>query len=269
MLLKGFEQRSFSYAGKTCPVFHKGKGPGVVIIHEIPGITPQVEAFANSVVDSGFSVVMPHLFGQPGKKLSLAYAGEQFLRACISKEFSVLAGGESSPITDYLRALCRQTHEELAGPGVGVVGMCLTGNFALSLFADDSVMAPVLSQPSLPFGFSKKQRSALHINSADMSRVKERVARGEQVMGLRFTADTMCPGVRFQKLKDELGDGFVEIQIDSSPGNAHGISPLAHSVLTTDLLDEVGHPTYEALQRVLGFLHEKLGGALSQVELGH
>ena len=152
MPLQGFDQSQFSFQGKTCPVFRKGNGPGVVIIHEIPGITPQVERFASIVADSGFSVVMPHLFGTPGKKISAAYLGEQFLRACISKEFSVLSAGESSPITDYLRALCRQTHEELGGPGVGVVGMCLTGNFALSLFADDSVMAPVLSQPSLPFG---------------------------------------------------------------------------------------------------------------------
>ena len=258
MSLQGFDQSQFSFQGKTCPVFRKGSGPGVVIIHEIPGITPQVERFANIVADSGFSVVMPHLFGTPGKKISAAYLGEQFLRTCISKEFNVLSAGESSPITDYLRALCRQTHKELGGQGVGVVGMCLTGNFALSLFADDSVMAPVLSQPSLPFGISKKQRSGLHINQADLSRVKERIAQGEEVMGLRFTADTMCPGVRFKKLKEELGEGFVDIQIDSGFGNSNGIKPFAHSVLTTDLVNEEGHPTYTALQQVLGFFHKKL-----------
>lgn len=258
MSLQGFNQTEFSYHGKTCQVYRKGSGPGVVIIHEIPGITPQVAKFAESVAESGFSVVMPHLFGVPGKKLSAPYMGGQFLRACISKEFSVLSAGESSPITDYLRALCRKTHDELGGPGVGVVGMCLTGNFALSLFADDSVMAPVLSQPSLPFGITKKQRSGLHIGQSDLDRVKERVAQGEEVMGLRFTGDMMCPGVRFKKLKDELGDGFVDIQIDSSFGNAHGIKPIAHSVLTTDLVNKEGHPTYEALQRVLAFFHNKL-----------
>ncbi|MBL4606572.1 MAG: dienelactone hydrolase family protein [Pseudomonadales bacterium] len=265
MSLQGFEQSQFSYEGKTCPVFRRGNGPGVVIIHEIPGITPQVECFANIVADSGFSVVMPNLFGTPGKKISAGYLGEQFLRACISKEFSVLAAGEASPITDYLRALCRHTNQQLGGSGVGVVGMCLTGNFALSLFADDSVMAPVLSQPSLPFGITKKQRSGLHINQADLGRVKQRVAQGEKVMGLRFSADTMCPGVRFKKLKEELGDGFEGIEIDSGFGNDYGIKPLAHSVLTTDLVNEEGHPTYDALQRVLGFFHEKLDGVKEQV----
>ena len=265
MSLKGFEQSQFSYQGKTCPVFRKGSGPGVVIIHEIPGITPQVERFADFVVDSGFRVVMPNLFGTPGKKLSVAYMGEQFMRACISKEFSVLAAGAASPITDYLRALCRKTHEELGGPGVGVVGMCLTGNFALSMFADDSVIAPVLSQPSLPFGLTQKQKSGLHIDQEDMNRVKERVAQGEKVMGLRFTADMMCPGVRFKKLKEELGEGFVDIEIDSGLGNGHGIKPIAHSVLTTDLVNEAGHPTHEALQRVLAFFHEKLDVSKEQV----
>lgn len=258
MSLEGFSQGHFSHAGKTCEVFRKGSGPGVVIIHEIPGITPQVERFANIVAESGFTVVMPSLFGKPGKKLGALYVGEQFLRACICKEFSVFAAGQSSPITDYLRALCRRTHEELGGPGVGVVGMCLTGNFALSLFADDSVMAPVLSQPSLPVGMTKKQKSGLHINEVDMNRVKERVKQGDSVMGLRFTSDMMCPGVRFRRLKDELGEGFVDIQIDSGFGNPHGIKPIAHSVLTTDLVNKVGHPTYEALQCVLAFFHDKL-----------
>jgi dienelactone hydrolase len=136
--------------------------------------------------------------------------------------------------------------------------MCLTGNFALSLMVDEAVMAPVLSQPSLPFGISAAHRAALHLSDADLEIVKKRSAAGCGVLGLRFTADPMCPGERFETLKRELGDGFVGIEIDSGPGNAHGIARSAHSVVTADLVDEQGHPTREALDRVLELFRERL-----------
>jgi dienelactone hydrolase len=182
------------------------------------------------------------------------------VRACISREFHVLARGGSSPITDWLRALCRHAHETCGGPGVGAIGMCLTGNFALSLMVDESVMAPVLSQPSLPFGVSRSHRKALHLSDADLSVVKERVKGGCGVLGMRFTADPMCPGERFDTLRRELGDGFEAIEIDSGRGNTHGIPRIAHSVVTNDLVDEAGHPTREALDRVLAVFRERLKG---------
>lgn len=179
-------------------------------------------------------------------------------RACISREFHVFARNESSPITDWLRALCRRAHEECGGPGVGAIGMCLTGNFALSLMVDESVMAPILSQPSLPFGVSAAHRAALHLSQSDLEIVKKRANEGCGVLALRFTADPMCPGERFERLREELGDGFEAIEIDSSPDNPHGIGRMAHSVVTTDLVDEDGHPTQAALHRVLEVFRERL-----------
>jgi dienelactone hydrolase len=179
-------------------------------------------------------------------------------RACISREFHVLARGGSSPITAWLRALCRDVHAELGGPGVGAVGMCLTGNFALSLMVDEAVMAPVLSQPSLPFGVSPSHKAALHLSPADLEVVKRRAASGCGVLGLRFTEDPLCPPERFDTLRRELGDGFEGIEIDSSRGNPHGIKRMAHSVLTRDLVDEAGHPTRAALDRVLALFRERL-----------
>jgi dienelactone hydrolase len=170
----------------------------------------------------------------------------------------VFAKHESSPITDWLRALCRRAHEECGGPGVGAIGMCLTGNFALSLMVDESVMAPVLSQPSLPFGVSAAHRSALHLSPADLEVVKKRANNGCGVLALRFTSDPMCPEERFARLREELGDGFEAIEIDSSPGNPHGLTRAAHSVVTTDLVDEAGHPTQAALHRVLEVFRERL-----------
>ena len=256
--LPGFTASPFTFEETTRTIFRRGEGPGVVIMTEIPGITPQVKRFAERVAAEGFTVFLPQLFGTPGREMSVPYALGQIARACVRREFSVLAARGSSPITIYLRALCRSAHAELGGKGVGAIGMCLTGNFALSLMVDPSVMAPVLSQPSLPFPIGKERSAGLHLSDADLAVVKQRAAAGVTVLGLRFTSDPACPGARFAHLREELGDGFEGIEIDSSRGNPHGIKRSAHSVVTTDLVDEAGHPTRIALDRVLAFFRERL-----------
>jgi dienelactone hydrolase len=258
MALAGYTQFGFEHAGASREVYTRGSGPGVVVIHEVPGVTPTVARFATRVADAGFRVYVPSLFGTPGKPFGVPYVLSQITRACVSFEFAVLARFESSPITDWLRALCRRAHAECGGPGVGALGMCLTGNFALALMVDPSVMAPVLSQPSLPFGVSASHRAALHLSDADLAQVKQRVRGGCPVLGLRFTHDPMCPRERFDTLRRELGAGFEAIEIDSGPGNPHRIRRLAHSVLTEDLVDEAGHPTRAALERVLALFERRL-----------
>lgn len=264
MPLDGFSETTFAHEGVTYPVFRRGAGPGVIVIHEVPGITPQVAEFGRRVADAGFTVVLPSLFGTPGKPFSLPYVGQQMFRACISREFHVLARGHSSPITKWLRALCRAVHAELGGRGVGALGMCLTGNFALALMVDPAVMAPVLSQPSLPFPVSSSHKAALHLSEEDLRAVKKRVAGGVRVLGLRFTHDVMCPAQRFARLRQELGTGFEAIEIDSGPGNPHHIPRTAHSVLTMDLVDTEGHPTRAALERVIAFFREQLSERTEQ-----
>lgn len=256
--LPGFTAYPFTHEGTTRTIFRRGSGPGVVIMTEIPGISPAVIGFAEKVVAAGFTVFLPQLFGTPGKEFSVLYAASSLARACVRHEFSVLASRASSPITTYLRALCRSVHAELGGKGVGAIGMCLTGNFALTLMVDPVVMAQVLSQPSLPFAIGKERRAGLHISDADLAVVKRRAAEGVTVLGLRFTHDPACPGARFEHLKRELGEGFEAIEIDSSPGNPHKIPRTAHSVVTQDLVDEAGHPTRLALDRVLAFFRERL-----------
>ena len=258
MTLEGFTESTFSHDGATRTVYRRGAGPGVVVMHEIPGITPPVAAFARRVADAGFTAVMPELFGTPGKPVSGPYVVGQMLRACVSREFAVLAARRSSPITDWLRALCRSVHAELGGKGVGAIGMCITGNFALTLMVDPVVMAPVLSQPSLPFPFGRERRAGLHISDEDLTTVKSRVAEGACVLGLRFTGDPLVPAERFERLRAELGPGFEGIEIDSSRGNSHGIAATANSVVTNDLVDRDGHPTRAALDRVLRFFEERL-----------
>lgn len=257
--LDDFECFTFEHEARYYPVYRKGQGPGVLIIHEVPGITPPVAAFARRVAAEGFTVFMPSLFGTPGKAFSSSYAAEQLGKVCVSREFAVLARHESSPITDYLRALCRAMHAELGGVGVGVVGMCLTGNFGLALLAEPSVIAPVLSQPSLPSPVTARHRCALHLTRHEAQTAVQRTQEeGVQILGLRFTHDPLCPADRFQALRETFGRAFEGIEIDSSPGNAHGIPRTAHSVLTLDLVDEAGHPTRAALLRVLAFLRQHL-----------
>ena len=258
-MLDGFAKTEFTHDGRTYPVHRGGEGPGVVVMHEIPGITPQVAAFAERVRDEGFHVALPEMFGTVGKPISNGYLASQMVRACISHEFHVLASRGSSPITVWLRALCRQVHAEQGGPGVGALGMCLTGNFALALMVDPVVMAPVLSQPSLPFPVSAAHKEALHVSDDDLAVVRRRARdEGCKVLGMRFTHDPLCPPERFDRLRRELEDGFEAIEIDSSPGNPHGLARAAHSVVTTDLVDEEGHPTREALDRVLAYFRERL-----------
>ena len=159
----------------------------------------------------------------------------------------------------WLRKLAAAEHERCGGPGVGVVGMCFTGGFALAMMVDDVVLAPVLSQPSLPFPLSKKFKADIGISEADLARVKERTATGTCLLGLRFTNDPFCFAERFETLRRELGDAFIAVEIDSAPGNPYGHPKQAHSVLTEHLVDKEGTPTRAALDQTLTFFREKLG----------
>jgi dienelactone hydrolase len=258
-VLPGFTEESFTHDGISRRIFRAGTGPAVVVIHEAPGITPPVAAFGRRVVDAGFTVVMPSLFGTPGRAFSIPYTVRSLARACVSREFAAFALDRTGPVIGWLRKLAAAAHAECGGPGVGVVGMCFTGGFALGIAVDDEVLAPVLSQPSLPLGPGRRRHRALGTSPGDVDRVKERVAAdGVCVLGLRFTADRLSPPERFETLRRELGDGFIAVEIDSGPGNPHGIKRSAHSVLTLDLVDEPGHPTRAALDQVLDFLRQRL-----------
>jgi dienelactone hydrolase len=258
MGLEGFREETFTYTGKTREVYRRGAGPGVVIMHEIPGLHPGVISFAERLVAAGFSVAMPVMFGVAGRPVSTGYILKELVHVCVSREFRLLAARRCSPITDWLRALCRSLHAELGGKGIGAIGMCLTGNFALALMVDEAVMAPVLSQPSLPFPFGKGRRAGLHLSDEDLVVAK---GRGVPVLGLRFTGDRACPVERFDRLRAEFGEGFEAIEIDSSKGNAFDIPPEAHSVLTLHLVDQDGHPTRKALDRTIEFFGERLTGS--------
>jgi dienelactone hydrolase len=240
MTLPGWDESAFTADGRTYPVFRRGSGPGVVVVHEIPGITPKVMAFAEEVVDAGFTVVMPSLVGTPGAPMTIVAVAKVVGQVCISREFATWATNRTSPVTSWLRALAKELHSELGGPGVGALGMCFSGGFALAMMVDGHVAAPVLSQPSMPFAVTRALGADLNLSPADLTSVKERVAAGCQVLGLRYAGDRAV-GTRFDTLRQELGDGFLAVEL---PGKGH-------SVVTE-------HRDGPSVQRVLDFFRERL-----------
>lgn len=241
--LAGWERQSFTAAGYRRDTYRRGSGPGVIVVHEIPGITPKVAAFADEVVDRGFTVVMPDLVGTPGRPRTEGYLMQSALRMCVAKEFTTMAVGQTSPIVAWLRALARRLHAEVGGPGVGAVGMCFSGGFALGMMVDDIMVAPVLSQPSLPFPFGAGRKADLGLSPDDLAAVVDRASAGCQVLGMRFTDDQLV-GDRFDTLRKAIGDAFIAIELPSP-------NKQAHSVLTEDRDDA-------SVERVLDFFAERL-----------
>jgi dienelactone hydrolase len=256
--LDGFTTTTFTHDGVTKDVYRAGAGPGVVVMSEMPGISPSVATFARRVVNAGFTVAMPSLFGTPGREVSTPYILKSMTQGCVSREFTTWALDRTSPVIDWLRALARDLHKQCGGPGVGAIGMCFTGGFALAMAVDEEMMAPVLSQPSLPMPLGKTRKRALGLSDADLARVLER--EDLCVLAMRFTGDRAVPKERFEHLREILGNRVVTVEIDSSADNAHGIPRMAHSVVTEHLVDEPGHPTRDALDQVLSFFKERLAG---------
>ena len=243
-LLDGWERQSFTAAGLRRGTYRRGIGPGVIVIHEIPGITPSVIRFANDVVDRGFTVVMPDLVGTPEREVSMPYLASSALRMCVAKEFTTWALDRTSPIVAWLRPLARRVHGELGGPGVGAVGMCFSGGFALGMMVEDTMVAPVLSQPSLPLARPGAGAGNLGLSPDDEAEVIRRAGDGCQVLGLRFTGDRLVGDARFAALRSKLGDAFIAIELPSAAKDDH-------SVLTEQRDDG-------AVEQVLDFLAERL-----------
>jgi len=224
----------------TFPTYRKGSGPGVIVIHEIPGLTPEVIAFGEEVVAAGFTVVMPHLFGTPERPMSVGSLANAMRQVCVSKEFTKLAKRETSPVAGWLRSLARELHVELGGPGVGALGMCFTGGFALAMMVDEAVAAPVLCQPSAPFPVGRARGADLNLSPADLDVVKQRASAGCQVLGLQYSADA-ATGTRFNTLTREIGGAFIRVEFEGK----------GHSTVTA-------HRQQAGVDRVLEFLREKL-----------
>ncbi len=259
--LDDFTHRAITLDGVTKTVHVAGAGPAVIVMTEMPGISPHVARFARWVRDAGFSVYMPSLFGRDGVVASAEEGAKIFQRACVSAEFNALAANASSPVTQWLMALARQAHGECGGPGVGAIGMCFTGNFALSMMLEPAMLAPVLSQPSLPFN----DPGGLQIAPDELETIRQRLEKQDlTVLAYRFEGDRFCRAQRFAAYSKALGERFIgRVLPDSAAGTdvppffaTHVACP--HSVVTAHLIDEAGQPTLQARDEILDFFAERL-----------
>ncbi len=254
-----FTRRDFALAGRTKPVLTLGTaGPAVIVMHEVFGFTPTLARLCRWIAEAGFRVYAPVLFGTPDATNPERIAFSRVVSLCISREFTMLASNRSSRVTDWLRQLAHLAHGECGGPGVGAIGLCLTGGFALSMAADPVIMAPVLGEPSLP----ALNHAALDISPDALARVKARTQQeGLTVRGYRFEGDSLCRAPRFATLRTELGAAFAGTELPDSCGNPAGMRAAGkppHSVMTVDLVDAPGERTRQAVDGVIAFFREKL-----------
>lgn len=253
--LDDFETRQITLLGKTKRVYVSGSGPAIVVMAEMPGITPHVARFARWVREAGFTVYMPNLFGKDGAVPKMPGAYLTIVKGCISAEFRAFSANASSPVTQWLRALAAQAHGECGGKGVGAIGMCFTGNFALSMMLEKSVLAPVLSQPSLPLN----DDAGMHIAPDELAAVKARMeAEDLTVLAYRFEGDKFCKAARFAAYETALGDRFEGRVLPDSAARPNTPMKNPHSVVTLHLIDEAGQPTVAARDEILDFFRMRL-----------
>ena len=254
--LDDFERREITLNGDTKLVFVAGQGPAVIVMAEMPGIYSHVARFARIVRDAGFTVWMPNLWGDPGAPVTIRYGLTQMVKNCVSREFKAFAANESSPVTAWLRALAAHAHPISGGKGVGAIGMCFTGNFALSMMLEPAMLAPVLSQPSLPMF----NAAAPHMAPDELAAVRKRLEDEDlTVLAYRFEGDRFCRAERFAAYEQALGDRFqARVLPDASALPGTPMSP--HSVVTLHLIDREGEPTRAAVDEILAFFGKRLRG---------
>ena len=259
--LEDFTHREITLDGVTKMVHVAGAGPAVIVMAEMPGISPHVARFSRWVRDAGFTVYMPSLFGRDGAVPGAEEGAAIFQRACVSAEFRALSANASSPVTQWLRALAKLAHQECGGPGVGAIGMCFTGNFALTMMLEPSMLAPVLSQPSLPLN----DPGGIEIAPEEIAAVRERLEREDlTVLAYRFEGDQFCMAQRFAAYTERLGDRFIGRLLPDHAANTD-VPPFfekfvktPHSVVTAHLIDEAGQPTIAARDEILAFFARRL-----------
>ena len=230
--------------------FCSGSGPPVILLHEINGATPELFRFGWRVAEAGFTVYIPIFFGRPNTDGILSSV-TSIVRVCVAKEFAAFAVNQSSPIADWVRKLAglvKDRHDA----GVGVVGLCLTGSFALTAALDDAVLAPVVSEPALPFGIKRAARTSLHLSPEEIACVAKRVRGGLEILAFRFDGDLISPAAQYESLKNAfpcgvIGDGYLK-----------PTRRCAHAVFTADFDSSPGSSTVGALADLLGFLNRKL-----------
>ena len=247
MPIQGFARLAFTapISGKaaTFDVYTVGAGPPVIIMQELPGIGETTITFAKRLAEAGFEVWLPHWFGPLGRTSPL----NMVRMLCMRREFQVFAKRQSSAITDWMRALCKHVAQTRSVQRVGVVGMCLSGNFAMTLIAEENVWAAVASQPSLP----GRDMSALHMSDAEIAASRAALDAKGPMRAYRFRDDKLCTSAKFEAIDEAFNDGKVRVITKVLPGEGH-------SVFTGHYDDAPGSPTADAYGEIRDYFRSRL-----------
>ena len=245
--MQGFAKTSFKapIAGKpaTFDVYTMGAGAPVIMMQELPGIGAEAIAFAKRLTSQGFEVWAPHWFGPLGKSSAL----NMVRLLCMRREFQVFAKRQSSAITDWMRALCRHVAQTRNVERVGVIGMCLSGNFAITLAAEENVWAAVASQPSLP----GRDMSALHMSQAEIDASCAALDAKGAMHAYRFAGDKLCTAVKFEAIDQAFNGAKLRVINNVLPGQGH-------SVFTGHYDDAPGSPTANAFGEICAYFKAQL-----------
>ena len=145
----------------------------IIVVHELPGMTKPFLCYCIKMANQGFKVYAPLMFGKMGK----AKSSLQMLSLCISSEFRKLywrnqtEGQPESQFTRWVLHLAGVVSSRHESRKVGVIGMCLTGSFALVTFAEPAVNSVVCCQPAFPFVF----RESLGLTKTQQCNVRREV----------------------------------------------------------------------------------------------
>lgn len=230
------EPQLFKAKGIEHYVYHsQADGPPVLLLHELTGLNIKCRQLADRLSSAGFRVFMPLLFGPPEKVDLIGNT----VHLCISKEFHAFAANQTQPLVSWLQALVTHIAERESTERVGVIGMCLTGNFALTLIAHANVRASVCCQPSMPF-FKEENLAMSPTDLREAVDAAQRLGKGSMI-GFRYQKDWICPAARFQSIRKHFGDCFDGEEL---PG-------CGHATLTNHL-----HP--KALEKTIRYLQASL-----------
>ncbi|WP_159453141.1 dienelactone hydrolase family protein [Pseudooctadecabacter jejudonensis] len=214
----------------------------LIILHELPGMSPSFLDFCCRMAGEGFKVYMPLLYMTPGTEMGAA----RMLGFCLSREFRALFAADPAtkarPISMWLRELAVEVAAQNGGAKTGVIGMCMTGGFAIAAIAEPSVKAVVSCQPSAPFftgietlGLSDRERADVRngLSGKAMPCVK----------AYRYQRDHLCRSTHLEAAAEILGSYFE--RHPDLPGKGH-------ATLTTNSASDAVY------RDALAFLRERL-----------
>ena len=205
--------------------------PRVILMHEIYGLNKECIEFADRLHNDGFSVYLPLFFGELGETDT-----RRGLKFCLSKEFMKFSGenGESQTIS-WLRGLCRHLKSDADGK-IGVIGMCMSGGFALAMAVEDGVAAPVMGHPTRAFrrGGANTNPKIIGISERTVDYAcNEIIRQDKKIMGFRLPFDQFSPNRIMDRLDDRLGDRLEVFQPKAFECFRNGPNPFKHSLLTS------------------------------------